>query len=83
MELHEITVKIAPSNINAEKEEKFNQHYKPAVSMFMNYDKFSSHGELSDFFKSIEDTHNVHVKAVGFGSLEIRVECAPWTALKV
>ena len=82
MELHEITVKIAPSNINAEKEEKFNQHYKPAVSLFMNSDKSSSHGELDDFLESIEDTHNVHIKAVGFGSLEIRVECPTLDSLE-
>ena len=82
MELHEIPVKIAPSNINAEKEEKFNQHFKAAVSMFMNNDKFSSNEELGNFLKLIEDTHNVHVKAVGFGSLELRLECPTLDSLE-
>ena len=78
MELHVITVKIAPSNINAEKEEKFNQHFKAVVSMF----KSSSHGELGDLREWIEDTHNVHITAVGFGSLEIRVECPTLDSLE-
>ena len=73
---HEIKVKVVPENLDAEKQEIFKEHFVSDILMFMNYNTFSPTEGIGVFLKCIEDAYNLRVKALGFGCLEIRVQCA-------
>ena len=76
MAQHEIKLKVVTHNLDAEKQEKFNQHFESAILMFMKNNTFSPTEGVGVFLKCIEDAYNLFVKTLGFGCLEIRVQCA-------
>ena len=76
MKLHELKIKIATQNqIDAEKQEKYNQQFAADISIFMKQHTFSPSEGLDVFLQRIADAYNLRTKALGFDCLEIRVEC--------
>ena len=73
--LHELKLKIVTQNLDAEKQREFNQYFVADINMFMKNNRISPTEGLGVFLKCIEDAYNLRIKALGFGCLEIRVQC--------
>ena len=78
-EPQEMSVKITSHNVDAVKREKLNQYFQEEVK---NYNASSQTEGLGDFLGRFRDKYNIHIKAVGLGSLEVRVECPTLESLE-
>lgn len=74
-----MSVKITSHNVDAVKKEKLNQYFQQEVK---NYNAFFQTEGLADFLGRFKNKCNVRIKAVGLGSLEIRVECPTLESLE-
>ena len=72
---HDIPLKVIPRDLSAEKLEKFKQHFREDILTFMDNNELSPTGGIGEFLKYIEDTYKLLTKALGYGCLEIRVQC--------
>ena len=72
---HNVSLKVFPRDLSAEKLEKFNRHFREDILLFMDNKKLSPTEGIGEFLKHIEDTYNLLTKALGYGCLEIRVQC--------
>ena len=78
-EPQEMSVKITSHNVDAVKKERLNQYFQEEIK---NYNAFCQTEVLGDFLGRLRNKCNVHIKAVGVGSLEIRVECPTLESLE-
>ncbi|XP_022809254.1 tripartite motif-containing protein 2-like [Stylophora pistillata] len=81
-EPHEVKIKVSLDQIDLKKEEKFNQHLVEQISMLMEYNTFSPSGGVGKFIEYIRNVHNLLIKSLGLGCLEIQVECLTLESLE-
>ena len=72
---HDVPLKVVPRDLSAEKLEKFNRHFREDILTFMDNNELSPTGGIGEFVKYIEDIYKLRTKALGYGCLEIRVQC--------
>ena len=75
-------IKVSLDQIDVKKEEKFNQHLVEQISMFMEYNTFSPNGGVGELIEHIRNVHNLLIKSLGLGCLEIQVECLTLESLE-
>ena len=75
-------IKVSLDQIDVKKEEKFNQHLVEQISMFMEYNTFSPNGGVGKLIEHISNVHNLLIKSLGLGCLEIQVECLTLESLE-
>ena len=81
-----LKLKVTTRNLNAEQEKMFNEQFKQLIDLYMKHNTLcpsnKPHEGVSGFFKQLEDSHNVLVKALNLGCLEIIVQCPTLESLE-
>ena len=72
---HDVPLKVVPRDLSAEKLEKFKRHFREDILTFMDNNELSPTGGIGEFLKYIENIYKLRTKALGFGCIEIRVQC--------
>ena len=81
-----LKLKVTTQNLNAEQEKIFNEQFKQLIDLYMKHNTLcpsnKPHKGVSGFLKQLEDSHNVLVKALNLGCLEIIVQCPTLESLE-
>ncbi len=82
-DLPELKVKLALiQNLNEEQQKTFTKHFKGDVIQFMENNTISPNGGLYDFIYCVVQAYNLRITTLGFGCLEITVQCPTLDSLE-